>query len=227
MAPIPPLSLEFTMPEVVYKSLEFMGYPEYLIGDDGSLWRKLGDGPFEKMKFRSTMNLTDYSKPRIKLASGWARPTKGFHAATLILTVFEGEKPGCKVGFRNGDKRDRRLSNLYWKEPAPPKPEQLLVSDVYRTVGSVVKAARQQKGMTAEQAAKACKVQLLSWQAFEFGQAGLPLSIFLKACAALDLKLEEVLPADWRVAVMHVKSGRKKKRGGEPEPQPQSPSPSE
>ncbi len=98
--------------KVGYKSLEFMGYLNYRVGDDGSVWRWIKSKDVWK---------------RLKLASDKAGyvivslchngKAKTFKVHTLVLLAFIGLKPLPNMECRHYPDRNRsnnNLANLSW-----------------------------------------------------------------------------------------------------------------
>jgi hypothetical protein len=99
---------------VKYKSLEFMGYKGYRVGDDGSVWSKRrggGWGEWRKLKPSGGPN---------RSCSGYglydsSSKLKTHKAHRLVLTAFVGP---CPIGMEgchwDGDTSNNHLDNLRW-----------------------------------------------------------------------------------------------------------------
>ena len=108
------------MSQVIYKSLDFLGYPDYQIGTDGTVWsRKIVGGipskrnitgPWRKLKiFRSKRN--GYFLVRIYHQA----QHKDFKVHRLVLLAFIGQPPDRMEGCHNdGNLENNSLDNLRW-----------------------------------------------------------------------------------------------------------------
>lgn len=97
-----------------YKSLDFMGFPEYRIGDDGSIW-SCHSGYWRKM------NPAQCRKTRRLIVSLCRNGTRqSAHVHTLVLLAFVGLRPegleACHFPDRNP--ANCRLDNLRWGSSA-------------------------------------------------------------------------------------------------------------
>ena len=95
---------------VKFKSLAFLGYPKYRVGDDGSVWtyRMNREGIYRwKIRILSTLR----KKPYKRICLG----KKMFLVHRLVLLAFVGP---CPVGMEgchfDNDATNNRLSNLRW-----------------------------------------------------------------------------------------------------------------
>ncbi len=107
----------FTGSRVVYKSLVFMGYPDYKVGDDGTVWsrknNKWGTGDWKKLK------LHDFAKGghlSVTLSNGKGLLQERFAVHELVLKAFVGPRPPKAVcrHFPDRDPGNNRLENLQW-----------------------------------------------------------------------------------------------------------------
>lgn len=99
-------------PGVTYKSLDFLGYPNYRIGDDVSVW-SLRQGKWERKE------ITVVAKGALKgrrVVQLWASNKGKVHLMhRLMLLAFVGPCPdGMEACHNNGDPSDNRLDNLRW-----------------------------------------------------------------------------------------------------------------
>lgn len=101
--------------QVNYKSLSFLGYPKYRVGEDGSVWRWVESQKIWKKR----------SFGRGSISNGYVRVTlccngrsKRFYVHQLVLLAFVGPCPdGNECRHRNGRKLDNFLDNLCWGTP--------------------------------------------------------------------------------------------------------------
>lgn len=96
---------------VQYKSLRKLGHPDYVIGDDGSVWRwwKL-----KGWKQRPT-DKPDSSTGYISIALCTNHKVESFYVHRLVLLVFAGDCPvGMESRHLDGDRTNNRLINLKW-----------------------------------------------------------------------------------------------------------------
>lgn len=99
-----------------YKSLEFLGFPNYRVADDGTVWR------LYKWKGRQKINYWRKLKPRggedrykqVTLCDEGRK--KQYQVHTLVLLAFIGPCPDgmeCRH-FPDRDKGNNKLENLQW-----------------------------------------------------------------------------------------------------------------
>ena len=105
------------MSHIEYKHLDFFGYPNYYVGDDGSIWvYRTGDihrniPPYWKKKKLRPTKYRGYR--RISLHNKQGR--KEFMVHHLVLTAFIGPKPANMEGCHNDNNpANNTLSNLRW-----------------------------------------------------------------------------------------------------------------
>lgn len=102
-----------------YKSLGFMGFPNYRVGDDGSVWscnsregktrRTWGKGEWIQLKL--TVDCDGYL--RTTLFRDAKRFIFGVHR--LVLEAFVGPRPdGMECCHNDGNRQNNRLENLRW-----------------------------------------------------------------------------------------------------------------
>ncbi len=110
--------------DVVYRRLDFLGFPDYRVGTDGSVWsrkverRRYEKGPWKRMR---TVNLADgkgtiRKKQILSLVEEGKRKTYQVHR--LVLLAFVGPCPDgmqCCHWDDHGDNNE--LSNLRWDYP--------------------------------------------------------------------------------------------------------------
>ena len=108
------------MSQIIYKSLDFLGYPDYQIGSDGTVWsrkivggipsRRNITGPWRKLKtFRSKRN--GYFLVRIYHQA----QHKDFKVHRLVLVAFIGQPTDGMEGCHNdGNLENNSLDNLRW-----------------------------------------------------------------------------------------------------------------
>lgn len=98
---------------VVYKSLAFMGYPDYRVGDDGSVWSKRR-GAWKKLSLKVT---NKHGHLVAALRNGNGLQYRLVHR--LVLLAFVGPcPPGMQCcHFPDRDPGNNRLCNLMWGTP--------------------------------------------------------------------------------------------------------------
>lgn len=124
---MPPIVRQFVGdPGVKYKNVLNLGYPYYMIGDDGSVWSrwiratrgKARASPFlgtEWMRVhiistKDGRQLVDMYNPNLRIRS------RLIYVHKLVLTAFRGLCPDGMEAchFPNRDPSDNRLCNLRW-----------------------------------------------------------------------------------------------------------------
>jgi hypothetical protein len=105
--------------DVCYRTLDFMGYPGYRIGDDGSMWCawvNCAKGRIRRDRWKqmsTPLNTTGY--PNLNLVPPEGRSYKTFRVHRLVLLAFVGPPPdGQECRHLNGIRTDARLVNLAW-----------------------------------------------------------------------------------------------------------------
>jgi hypothetical protein len=114
--------------DVCYRKLDFMGFPGYRVGDDGSVWncsyhgkRGKGNGSGSVLivgtvwkRRKSRLNNKSYSI--FGLYRHYYRKEILVHC--LVLEAFVGPRPLGMEGCHNdGDQQNNKLSNLRWDTP--------------------------------------------------------------------------------------------------------------
>jgi hypothetical protein len=102
---------------VEYRSLDFLGYPGYRVGDDGSVWR-MCTGRRLRGIWRQLKPIP-VGRPRRQYRNV-ALTSKNRHCSIhrLVLMAFVGPcPPGCQTRHKNGNSADNRLVNLAWGTP--------------------------------------------------------------------------------------------------------------
>lgn len=108
------------MSSVVYKSLDFMDYPLYRVGDDGSLWVLRFDRN-KKQRWRQIKggDLNGYRRASLHNKHGryfTKEPPLLVMIHVLVLTAFVGPCPEgmeCRH-FPDRNRSNNRLTNLSW-----------------------------------------------------------------------------------------------------------------
>jgi len=100
---------------VQYKSLAFMGYSRYQVGNDGSLWSIHGDAsrgiPYYWREVRGSFAV-GYRRAKMPGSKS------GVMVHQLVLSAFVGPCPdGMQCCHNNGNRADNRLTNLRWDTP--------------------------------------------------------------------------------------------------------------
>jgi hypothetical protein len=99
---------------VNYHSLDFLGFPGYRVGDDGSIWSSLRAGSKREWPWREL-----YASPQ---CNGYLRVTlyntdgfKRFYVHTLVLLAFVGPCPaGMECRHLDGNQKNNLLDNICW-----------------------------------------------------------------------------------------------------------------
>lgn len=101
---------------VRYKNLQFLGFPKYRVGTDGSVWsyRYVRNSSGRYAWKRLVCKRRDGDYVRVCLCNG--RSKRMFLVHRLVLLAFVGS---CPIGmearhFPNRDRSDNRLVNLSW-----------------------------------------------------------------------------------------------------------------
>lgn len=99
-------------PPLQYKTLGFLGCPLYRVGTDGSVWSKNKGQWGIRSEWRKI-------KTQGRIAVGLRDTTGAIHVwrvSHLILTVFEGPRPGKMDAchFPDSDVNNNRIENLRW-----------------------------------------------------------------------------------------------------------------
>lgn len=98
------------MSEVKYRSLERLGYPKFLAGTDGSIWRRFNSYDRE---MEGTVTKDGFRAVGLKDAEGVLR-TELVHL--VVLRAWVGDEPeGHRAAFRDNNKNNCALENLYWR----------------------------------------------------------------------------------------------------------------
>lgn len=107
-----------------YKRLTFLGFPDYRVGDDGTVWSRL-QRRWEGGKYQILKGEWRKLKPSPGDARGYRyvnfrtgpNRKKMYAVHTLVLLAFVGPKPTHKHQarhFPNRDPSDNRVQNLSW-----------------------------------------------------------------------------------------------------------------
>lgn len=98
---------------VNYRMLDFLGFPGYRVGDDGSVWTQRRTGGGMRTTWRElTPDKGRYGHRRVLLMPG----RKRFLVHHLVLTAFVGPCPDgmeCRH-FPDRNPANNRLENLQW-----------------------------------------------------------------------------------------------------------------
>lgn len=106
-----------------YKNLDFLGFPDYWVGDDGTIWSRRFRGKGGKTGRKSERHLVKPNRsggpkrysPSVTLTND-AGVSKGIGVHHLVLFAFVGPRPvgyECRH-FPDRDTFNCRLSNLSW-----------------------------------------------------------------------------------------------------------------
>lgn len=99
--------------EVQYRMVA--GYPDYRVGDDGSVWskRRKPEGHWHKMK---PVKTGQYGHRQVTISNDSG--PKGLYVHRLLLEAFEGPCPAGMEGVhKDGDYSNNCRSNLCWATP--------------------------------------------------------------------------------------------------------------
>jgi hypothetical protein len=98
-------------PQVIYRSLDFLGYPDYRVGDDGSVWSRCRHPHLPWRQLHPHHSPRGYA--HLYLCNDVGRHYFFLHV--LILTAFVGPRPeGMWCRHLDGDPGNNALSNLRW-----------------------------------------------------------------------------------------------------------------
>lgn len=87
------------------------GYPDYRVGDDGSVW-SCKSGEWKRLK-------PGYRRDYLKVELCGCGSIKSHNVHKLVLEAFVGPRPeGCYGCHNNGDAGDCSLGNLRWGSPS-------------------------------------------------------------------------------------------------------------
>ena len=105
-----------SIPTVEYRSLDFMGYEGYRVGDDGSVWsRRRGGGWSAWKKLKRTKNKYGYCVVGLYNEESIL---KSHRVSNLVLLAFVGPRPeNMQCCHWDGDRTNDALSNLRWDTP--------------------------------------------------------------------------------------------------------------
>ena len=98
--------------EVVYKSLDFLGFPDHRVGDDGSVWSKAKNwrgGIWRPLKtsFWGGYLIATFNRK--------GQQGKTLRVHNLVLFAFVGPRQEGMEGCHNdGDRTNNHLKNLRW-----------------------------------------------------------------------------------------------------------------
>lgn len=105
------MSSHSTETSVRYKSLRFLGFPKYRVGDDGSVWSRQYKNWRSLKPGSSGRRGNDYSMVILSKRG----EKKVFLVHHLVLFAFVGAKPkGMECCHADGNRRNNQLSNLRW-----------------------------------------------------------------------------------------------------------------
>ena len=98
------------MSKVVYKSLAFLGYPNYRVGDDGTVWSKARHGQWKQLKPRPD------TKNHLMVFLSHAGVGRNRYVHHLVLEAFVGFRPAKMEACHDPDRNphNNHLNNLRW-----------------------------------------------------------------------------------------------------------------
>jgi hypothetical protein len=105
------------MKDVIYKSLDFMGYPMYRVGNDGSVWSCYVHGPGSRTcgVWTKKKPTSDGSRCVVNLSDG---KLKTYTVSRLVLFAFVGPCPeGMECCHNDGNHTNNQVDNLRWDTP--------------------------------------------------------------------------------------------------------------
>lgn len=100
---------------VRYRNLDFLGFPGYRVGDDGSVWTCLNNrwGVSNKWRELKQSPTNGYLYVHLNRGSAVSRVIKPVHR--LVLIAFVGQcPPRMECCHNDGNRANNRLSNLRW-----------------------------------------------------------------------------------------------------------------
>lgn len=100
--------------EALYRKLDFMGYPCYKIGTDGSVWSRRSHSRKLRKEWTRLWGNTNSGGYRIYALRN-SKGVKFFQAGRLVLLAFIGPCPkGKECCHRDGNPRNNKLKNVRW-----------------------------------------------------------------------------------------------------------------
>lgn len=101
------------MNKIIYKSLSFLGFPKYRVGDDGSVWRKYRWKNGERRDYWRRLKPKGHPYKQVLLCEGPDK-RKQIQVHTLVLLAFVGPCPEGMEGrhFPDRSPSNNALSNL-------------------------------------------------------------------------------------------------------------------
>ena len=100
-----------------YRTLAFLGFPAYRVGDDGSVWTRFIPGPGSRIgtewRRLKSVPVNESGHQKVTIRSDHSRQILVHH---LVLFAFVGPAPDGMVGrhFPDRDPRNNHLDNLSW-----------------------------------------------------------------------------------------------------------------
>jgi len=101
--------------KTTYKSLDFMGYPKYKVGNDGSVWSCCSGGGVYK-GWHQLKSVSSCGRMLVNLNKDGKDKTYAVHR--LVLFAFVGPPPSGLEGCHyDGNHKNNQLGNLRWDTP--------------------------------------------------------------------------------------------------------------
>jgi len=97
--------------DVKYKSLDFLGYPGYEIGNDGTVWG-MSRGKRRQLKFHLT---GEYHS--VVLSNKGVQKNR-MVGRLVLLTFKKSSGEGRYCHYKDGNKKNNHIDNLEWKDKA-------------------------------------------------------------------------------------------------------------
>lgn len=137
---------------VCYRLLDFMGFPGYRVGDDGSVWscrkrvwregvrgcRTVIGATWNKLGLNAGFNspyylLVTLSNETLK------RKSCQFFVHVLVISAFHGLRPEPHIQccHNNGNAKDNRLENLRWGTPKQNTEDMMAHGKHFRSAGEL------------------------------------------------------------------------------------------
>lgn len=113
--------------QIRYKSLDFLGYPMYRVGDDGSVWRY-----YKTVGWRKRKPYYNGTNPRLAVHLSRDSKAKTYTIHRLVLLAFVGPCPdGMQGCHNNGNPDNNNLWNLRWDTPTANQADRKLHGTTY------------------------------------------------------------------------------------------------
>ena len=185
--------------DVEYRSLARLGYSQYEVGSDGSVWRSVPQHRRRLKASGSPLRVAICADSQI-LAGERAAPRQ---VARLVLLAFRGLPEGKQErqvtpSHIDGDEKNCRLDNLEWKPKPPGSKNRPDVRRLYEGIRQAITRRRESLGMSQTECARRSGLALSAWSIIERKTTVMHIETLLRACVALGCEPSDLLPQGWR-----------------------------